>query len=195
MITISLRFEEEMKKELDDMCDEMGMNLTTFFMIYAKKVLRERRIPFDIAAPSMSESFSNEPSSGNGRLPSTKKYNDILKSSKRDMNRSTKYDSGEYDVDYNNSYSEEEYEEYEHYDSDEYYDNATDIDTYIEEYDSGPPGINKQDANRDKPGGTKPYRRTTKESAVSSRRNTKSSIDKPDTSKTNSKGGKRQSKK
>lgn len=53
MITISLRFEEEMKKELDDMCDEMGMNLTTFFMIYAKKVLRDRRIPFDIAAPSI----------------------------------------------------------------------------------------------------------------------------------------------
>lgn len=52
MITISLRFEENMKKELDDMCDEMGMNLTTFFMIYAKKVLRDRRIPFDIAAPS-----------------------------------------------------------------------------------------------------------------------------------------------
>ena len=52
MITISLRFEEEMKKELDDMCDEMGMNLTTFFMIYAKKVLRDRRIPFDIVAPT-----------------------------------------------------------------------------------------------------------------------------------------------
>lgn len=51
MTTISLRFEDEMKKELDAMCDEMGMNLTTFFMIYAKKALRDRRIPFDIVAP------------------------------------------------------------------------------------------------------------------------------------------------
>ncbi len=51
MTTISLRFDDDMKKELDDMCDEMGMNLTTFFMVYAKKALRERRIPFDIAAP------------------------------------------------------------------------------------------------------------------------------------------------
>ena len=51
MTTISLRFDDEMKKELDDMCEEMGMNLTTFFMIYAKKALRDRRIPFDIAAP------------------------------------------------------------------------------------------------------------------------------------------------
>ena len=28
------------------------MNLTTFFMIYAKKALRDRRIPFEISAPS-----------------------------------------------------------------------------------------------------------------------------------------------
>ena len=51
MTTVSLRFDDEMKRQLDEMCDEMGMNLTTFFMIYAKKALRERRIPFDIAAP------------------------------------------------------------------------------------------------------------------------------------------------
>ncbi len=52
MVTVSLRFDESMKKDLDDMCDEMGMNLTTFFMIYAKKALRERKIPFTIDAPS-----------------------------------------------------------------------------------------------------------------------------------------------
>ena len=52
MITVSLRFEDEMKKQLDEMCDEMGMNLTTFFMIYAKRALRDRKIPFDIVAPA-----------------------------------------------------------------------------------------------------------------------------------------------
>lgn len=51
MTTVSLRFDDEMKRQLDEMCDEMGMNLTTFFMIYAKKALRDRRIPFEIAAP------------------------------------------------------------------------------------------------------------------------------------------------
>lgn len=51
MTTVSLRFDDEMKKQLDEMCDEMGMNLTTLFMIYAKKVLRDRRIPFEITAP------------------------------------------------------------------------------------------------------------------------------------------------
>lgn len=51
MTTVSLRFDDEMKKELDEMCDEMGMNLTTFFTIYAKKALRDRKIPFEISAP------------------------------------------------------------------------------------------------------------------------------------------------
>ena len=51
MTTVSLRFEDSMKRELDEMCNEMGMNLTTFFMVYAKRALRDRRIPFDITAP------------------------------------------------------------------------------------------------------------------------------------------------
>lgn len=50
MVTVSLRFDEAMKQGLDKMCDEMGMNLTTFFMIYAKAALRERRIPFEVRA-------------------------------------------------------------------------------------------------------------------------------------------------
>ena len=52
MTTISLRLEDNMKKELDAMCEELGMNLTTFFMIYAKKALRERKIPFELSAPT-----------------------------------------------------------------------------------------------------------------------------------------------
>lgn len=52
MTTVSIRLDDEMKQQLDIMCDEMGMNITTFFMIYAKKALRDRRIPFEIAAPA-----------------------------------------------------------------------------------------------------------------------------------------------
>ncbi|MBQ3508665.1 MAG: type II toxin-antitoxin system RelB/DinJ family antitoxin [Peptococcaceae bacterium] len=52
MTTISLRLDDDMKKELDAMCAEMGMNITTFFMIYAKKALRDRKIPFEITAPA-----------------------------------------------------------------------------------------------------------------------------------------------
>ena len=51
MTTVSLRLDDELKKELDQMCEEMGMSLTTFFTVYAKRALRERRIPFEINAP------------------------------------------------------------------------------------------------------------------------------------------------
>ena len=51
MTTVSLRFEDSMKRELDEMCSEMGMNITTFFMVYAKRALRDRKIPFDLTAP------------------------------------------------------------------------------------------------------------------------------------------------
>lgn len=50
MATVTLRFDDAMKKELDEMVEEMGMNLTTFFTVYAKKALHERRIPFEISA-------------------------------------------------------------------------------------------------------------------------------------------------
>ena len=51
MTTISLRMDDEMKKELDEMREAMGMNISTFYMVYTKKALRERKIPFEIEAP------------------------------------------------------------------------------------------------------------------------------------------------
>ena len=58
MTTVSLRFDDDMKKQLDEMCEEMGMNLTTFFMICAKKALRERKMPFEVTA--LPDSFYTE---------------------------------------------------------------------------------------------------------------------------------------
>jgi len=51
MTTVTLRFDDDMKKELDKVVDDMGMNITTFFMIYAKRALRDRKIPFEVTAP------------------------------------------------------------------------------------------------------------------------------------------------
>ena len=51
MTTISFRMDDDMKRELDEMCAEMGMNISTFYMIYTKRALRDRKIPFDIEAP------------------------------------------------------------------------------------------------------------------------------------------------
>ena len=48
--TFSIRMDEDLKKELDQLCSEFGMTTSTAFTIFAKKVVRERRIPFEITS-------------------------------------------------------------------------------------------------------------------------------------------------
>jgi len=42
--------DEDLKKRMERLCDELGMNLTTAFTIFAKKATRENRIPFEVDA-------------------------------------------------------------------------------------------------------------------------------------------------
>ncbi len=51
MTTVSIRLDDQDKIALEEMCADMGMNISTFYMLYTKKVLRERKIPFMIEAP------------------------------------------------------------------------------------------------------------------------------------------------
>ena len=50
--TINLRIDANLKREMEIICKAMGMNLTTAFTIFAKKVTNERRLPFEITAPA-----------------------------------------------------------------------------------------------------------------------------------------------
>ena len=49
MVTVNFRMDEELKKAMEKVCEELGMNMTTAFMIYAKKMTREHRIPFEVS--------------------------------------------------------------------------------------------------------------------------------------------------
>ena len=54
---INFRIDEKIKKEMEKICREMRMSMTTAFTIFATKVTKERRIPFEITAdPFYSES-------------------------------------------------------------------------------------------------------------------------------------------
>jgi len=46
----SSQLDEELKKSMEQVCKDMGMSMTTAFTIFAKKVSRDRRIPFDVEA-------------------------------------------------------------------------------------------------------------------------------------------------
>lgn len=49
--TFSIRMDETLKKQFDSLCSDFGMNATTAFNIFAKAVVRERKIPFEISSP------------------------------------------------------------------------------------------------------------------------------------------------
>lgn len=47
---ISIRIDEELKKQFEKFCSDTGMTMTTAFNIFVKKAVREQRIPFEITA-------------------------------------------------------------------------------------------------------------------------------------------------
>ena len=46
---INFRMDMEEKNSFEDVCEQLGMTITTALKIFAKKVIREKRIPFDVA--------------------------------------------------------------------------------------------------------------------------------------------------
>ena len=51
--TVNVRMDADLKREFDKVCNDLGLTMTTAVTILAKKMTREKRIPFD---PFYSES-------------------------------------------------------------------------------------------------------------------------------------------
>lgn len=49
--TFSVRMDENLKKQFDELCNDFGMTASTAFNIFARAVVRERKIPFEIVSP------------------------------------------------------------------------------------------------------------------------------------------------
>ncbi len=47
--TFSVRMDQDLKKEFETLCSTFGMNMTIAINIFAKAVVRERKIPFEIS--------------------------------------------------------------------------------------------------------------------------------------------------
>ncbi len=77
---VTIRMDEDLKKQFDDFCSDVGMTMTTAFCVFAKTVVRERKIPFEvksntpnadtIAAIEEAEQMKKNPQLG-------KKYDDV----------------------------------------------------------------------------------------------------------------------
>ena len=48
-VNINFRLDENVKKSMEQTCSELGISMSTAFTIFAKKVSREKRIPFELS--------------------------------------------------------------------------------------------------------------------------------------------------
>lgn len=46
---INIRMDDGLKQQFDHLCNELGLNMTTAFTIFAKTMVRQQRIPFDVS--------------------------------------------------------------------------------------------------------------------------------------------------
>lgn len=47
---VNFRMDADLKKSMESVCKEMGLTMSAAFTMFATKVSRERRIPFEISA-------------------------------------------------------------------------------------------------------------------------------------------------
>ena len=57
--TLSMRVDDNLKKNFDMICDDFGFTSTAAITVFMKTVVRERRIPFEIKASSR-EQINND---------------------------------------------------------------------------------------------------------------------------------------
>lgn len=60
MSTITLRFDDDTKEKIDKLCDNLGLSITNFFSIYAKKAIQEQGIPFSLKLASEDDSLAEQ---------------------------------------------------------------------------------------------------------------------------------------
>lgn len=56
-VNVNFKLDADVKKGMEAVCSELGLSMSAAFTVFAKKVSREKRIPFELSAdPFYSES-------------------------------------------------------------------------------------------------------------------------------------------
>ena len=86
---LTIRMDEELKQQVKELVDDIGMDMTTFFTIYAKKAVRVWGIPFEVSANNTNketleafeevERMKKDPSLGKGYTDIDEMMEDLLK--------------------------------------------------------------------------------------------------------------------
>ena len=49
VVNVNFKLDADVKKNMEQVCSELGLSMSAAFTIFAKKVGREKRIPFDVS--------------------------------------------------------------------------------------------------------------------------------------------------
>ena len=56
-VNVNFKLDADVKKSMEQVCSELGLSMSASFTVFAKKVGREKRIPFEVSVdPFYSES-------------------------------------------------------------------------------------------------------------------------------------------
>ena len=56
--SVNFRMDAQLKHNVEEICQKMGMNLTTALTVFCRKVEQERKIPFEITAEASDPFYS-----------------------------------------------------------------------------------------------------------------------------------------
>ncbi len=57
---ISVRMDEDLKKEFDNFCKSIGLTMSATICVFAKRVVAEQKIPFELTALDKKTNFSQQ---------------------------------------------------------------------------------------------------------------------------------------
>ena len=59
-VNVTVRLDEETKKEFDSFCSNVGINITTAFNMFIKATLKNRELPFTVSDTNAKQKVRNE---------------------------------------------------------------------------------------------------------------------------------------
>lgn len=76
-ININIRMDESLKKEFEAFCKDVGMSMTTAFTLFAKKTVKEYRIPFTIGQDMFNKETREAIENAHNNIGLSKAYNSV----------------------------------------------------------------------------------------------------------------------
>lgn len=85
-VNVNIRMDAELKKQFEEFCSEVGMNMTTAFTIFARRTVRENRIPFEVSADCRRAAVQQVPPDPNAPRATEQKPETMFQEIKNDFN-------------------------------------------------------------------------------------------------------------